>query len=477
MSKYQTYLESSLARLRTVLDDSGSRPILFIGSGMSIRYLNTPDWIGLLEKLIDLNPQKRFPIGYYTQNTNNDYPAVASALIEEYQDFAWDKHEEGIFPENLYGHTFHKSIFLKYQISEVLTDYINHFNVENNPYAEELESFITLNPHAVITTNYDTLIEKLLTNYKVVIGQQVIKRKEATEIGHILKVHGCMTNPSEIIVSSEDYKIFKEKQKYLIAKLLTYFLEHPVIFLGYSINDSNIKNILSDVAEIINEDGDEVVNNIWFIDYKEDIKSDDNPPMDKTIDLGESKSIRVNYLQLNNFKPLYDSLYQHNSMTMDTLRELQSNIYNIIKSRTITNLEVDMISIESIKDEEELSKLLGVTTSSDTEYLTGRDDGVKVIGVGNVSSTEQLVAMYPMKISQVAKKLGFSYWYPVDKMIQQVHVETGFNIKGSNNLYHIDIGITQPEHRYSKKALQLFEQIINNDRYEVINEDEVVISP
>lgn len=448
-----------------------------MGSGMSIRYLGAPDWLGLLEELINLNPNKRFPIGYYTQNTNNDYPEVASAIIDEYQNYAWEKYGEGVFPERLYDHHYDKSIFLKHQISEVLNNYMQNFNINDNTYSEELDAFSNLNPHAVITTNYDTLIEQLLPSYKVVVGQQVIKRKEATEIGHLLKIHGCMSTPSEIVVSTHDYIGFKDKQKYLIAKLLTYFLEHPVIFLGYSLNDSNIKGILSDVAEIINEDVDEVVNNIWFIDYKDEIQSSDNPPTDKTIDLGGGKSIRVNYIQLNDFTPLYESLYQRNSMTMDTLRELQNNIYNIVKSRSITNLEVDMLSIESIKDEEELSKLLGLTTSSPDELPDTGHDGVKVIGIGNVSSTEQLMGLYPMRISQVASKLGLSHWHPVDKMIKQIEGETGFGIKDTNNLYHIDIGINQSEHRYSKKALQLFEKVLNDEEYQIINEEEEIVTP
>jgi len=111
LSNYDAYISKSLSRLRTVLDDSGTRPILFVGSGLSRRYLGAPDWIGLLEQLIELNPTIKMPIGYYTQNTKNNYPEVASTLIEEYQTYAWEMYESDVFPKELYEHSYSKSIF------------------------------------------------------------------------------------------------------------------------------------------------------------------------------------------------------------------------------------------------------------------------------------------------------------------------------------------------------------------------------
>lgn len=38
MSNYQNYLDESLFKIRTLLNDSNSRPILFAGAGISRRY-------------------------------------------------------------------------------------------------------------------------------------------------------------------------------------------------------------------------------------------------------------------------------------------------------------------------------------------------------------------------------------------------------------------------------------------------------
>ncbi|MCC2930730.1 MULTISPECIES: SIR2 family protein [unclassified Bacillus (in: firmicutes)] len=468
MSIYETYITESLTRLRTVLDDSGTRPILFAGSGLSRRYLGSPDWLGLLEKLIKLNPIIKMPIGYYTQNTNNNLPAVASALVDEYQSYAWEQYENDVFPKELYDHSYSKSIFLKSQIAQILDELSEAFHEKGHPHSIELEILKTLKPHAIITTNYDSLLENLFPEFKVVVGQQVIRKKEATNIGHILKIHGSTGRPDEIIISEEDYELFHRKQKYLTAKLLTYFMEHPVIFLGYSVTDSNIKSILADISEIVSGDSDEVVNNIWFIEWKqEEIDPSIRPPMDKPIDLGEGKSIRVNYMLVNSFERLFESLYQDSAMGINTLRELQNNIYNIVKSKTITDLEVDIVNVQNITDENSLARLIGLSN----EDSTSSEERINLMGVATIADHEQLIAMFPMRISDVADKLGLSYWYYVDKAIKQIHNETGFNLKESNNIYHVDIGIKQPLHRYSKEALELLRKVLNNEDYSIIIDD------
>ncbi|HWJ80284.1 MAG TPA: SIR2 family protein, partial [Niallia sp.] len=326
MSIYKNYLDDSLERLRTVLDDSGTRPILFIGSGLARRYYGSPNWIGLLEKLIELNPIISMPLGFFMQNNANDLPKVASSLVEQYQKYGWEHHHAGLFPKELYDHSYAKSIFLKSQVSQYLDGLMKDFRLEDNLHKEELLRLRSLKPHAIITTNYDNLLETIFEDFKVVIGQQVISKKEATNIGHILKIHGSTSHPEEIIISHEDYEQFEDKQKYLIAKLLTYFMEHPIIFLGYAVNDTNIRNILSDISEIVSGGSDEIVNNIWFIEWKKDeIDPDFRPPSDKSIDLGAGKTIRVNYIAVNSFEEVYTSLYQDSAMGIDSLREFQTN--------------------------------------------------------------------------------------------------------------------------------------------------------
>ncbi|MFI8658011.1 SIR2 family protein [Priestia megaterium] len=471
---YKEYLENAISKLKITLDDSGTRPILFVGSGLSIRYIKGPSWVDLLKQLIELNPNISMPIGYYTQKTGNNYPLVASAIVNEYQSYAWAQQQTDLYPDYLYSHEYSDSIYLKYRIKLILEKLLSEFDLQTNPYKEELEILKTLKPHAIITTNYDQFLETIFPDFNVIVGQQVIKNRKALNIGHILKVHGCVSQPEEMIISQEDYDEFKEKRKYLSAKLLTYFMEHPIVFIGYSISDENIQKILSDISEIVSETDDATVNNIWFIEWKKDrILEDFTPPVDKVIPLGEGKSIRVNYLLVNSYKELYDGLIQSDNSDMEFLSSLQENIYNIVKSKTVTNLEVDMIRMNELKNEETLAQYLGFKSTLDEQASSTE---LTVMGFGKILDPEQALARFPMRITDVSNKLGFSYWHRVDVAIKKVKEDKGFDIKASNNIYHIDAGINGAQHRYSADFLDLIKKVINEEEYEVITDNEEEMS-
>lgn len=70
-------------------------------------------------------------------------------------------------------------------------------------------------------------------------------------IAEIYKIHGSVQNPESIVINKADYQKFYDKGKYLAAKLMTIFMEYPIIFIGYSISDSDIQAILSDVVECL----------------------------------------------------------------------------------------------------------------------------------------------------------------------------------------------------------------------------------
>ncbi|MDM5319017.1 SIR2 family protein [Bacillus pumilus] len=458
---YAKYLEESLSRMKNIINDSGTRPILFVGSGISRRYIDTPDWESLLEKLIDLNPNINMPIGYFVQQTENDYPAIANLLLEEYQKYAWENKNKDVFPEELYDGKFDKDIFLKYKISEYIKELSETFNINQHKYQSELEAFRKLNPHAIITTNYDDLLERLFPKFNVVVGQQVIKQKNSTSLGHILKIHGSINEISGIVISQDDYANFERKQKYLSAKLLTYFMEHPLFFLGYSVTDENIRAILADISEIVTENTDVVVENIWFIDWNLEIDENLSPPTDRYITLGDGKTIRINYVLVSDFLRVYQELYQASIVEISELRALEENIYNIVKSKTISNLEVDMISISDINSVEKIEEFIGI----DEQVESGKLNVKNVIGLSTISDPQQLVTRFSLTLSDVGRKLGFDGWYNANQLIKKVEEQEGISIKGTTNNYHINVGTKLPVHRYSKQMVDLLKLVKEGKEY------------
>lgn len=84
-------------------------------------------------------------------------------------------------------------------------------------------------------------------------------------IAEIYKIHGSVQNPESIVINKADYQKFYDKGKYLAAKLMTIFMEYPIIFIGYSISDSDIQAILSDVVECLPLDKIETLQKDLFL--------------------------------------------------------------------------------------------------------------------------------------------------------------------------------------------------------------------
>lgn len=474
MGNYSEYLNERFSQLKTNMYDSGCRPILFVGTGISRRYINAPDWNGLLDILIKKNPNIKYPLGYYLQDSS-DLSEVASKIIEDYFNFAWENKENDTYPQELYEYP-DKSIFLKHTIAEEISKYMEGFEIENHLYKEELDLLGNLRPHAIITTNYDTLLERIFNEkYKSIIGQQVIRKSEVNKIGQIFKIHGCVLKPEEIIISKNDYTNFKKKQKYLSAKLLTYFIEHPIIFIGYSLSDENIVGILNDIADMISVE-DNLVENIWLIDWKKDkIDEDKRPSSEKVINLGENKTIRINYIEVNDFIELFKTLYQGSSVEIDELLNLQDTIYNIVKSKTITNLEVDAISFKDVWTENNIIDSLGlkdILEKPDARNISGKET---FLNFSVINDPEQVLTEYPYRITDIAGKIGDGHWHRANKIINEIESKYNIEIKSSNNVYHIDVGVKACNHRYSNKLLDLITKYINGEKIEGLNTDEVEI--
>ena len=226
----------------------GTNPYLFIGSGLSRRYLNMPTWLNLLKDFSEkLLLQKGF--GYYDSKSEGNLPELASLMASEFHETWWtnpafsDSRKE--YENKRIGS---QEIPFKIELSKFVS---NHKDFQED-YSEEIELLKKVVIDGIITTNWDTFLEATFSDYKTYIGQEQLLFSENISIGEIYKIHGCVTSPESLIVSSNDYANFKKRNAYLAAKLLTIFVEHPVIFLGYSISDPNILELLFSLKDCFN---------------------------------------------------------------------------------------------------------------------------------------------------------------------------------------------------------------------------------
>lgn len=469
MSNYDSYLGSSLEFLKQFINDMKSRPILFIGSGFSQRYINAPTWAGLLKQLIDENPEINMPMQFFIQEHDGDYAKIASELVDYYRTYAWKNYsEEERFPPFLFE-SHSRSIHLKYKIASILIDLMSQFDADNHPLKDEIELMKKLNPQAIITTNYDKLLETLFPKYEAIVGQHVIRQKKSTNIGHILKIHGSVEDCNSIVIEQQDYDYFFKKQIYLIAKLFTYFMEHPIIFIGYSLSDENIKSILYNVKQIIDAESEPMINNMWFIEWsREPINPDTIPPREKSIPVGNGESVRVNYINLHRYEKLYEALYQ-DSVDIELLKQIEETVYNVVKSDTITNLEVDIASLHYLTDRESFLSTI-TTPSADEEVAAAKT----LVTFADIQDPNQLAAQFTLSATDLCRRVydgQRSHWSHAYDLIRRVSIQTGINLRASNNIYYVNMnGIS----RFSINMVHLLKKVKDMEPYTItINNQEI----
>jgi hypothetical protein len=72
MSNYEDYKKHITEDIKDCLEGMICQPILFIGSGFSIRYARTPNWEDLLKEMANLCPRIDKNFAYYKQIHNKD---------------------------------------------------------------------------------------------------------------------------------------------------------------------------------------------------------------------------------------------------------------------------------------------------------------------------------------------------------------------------------------------------------------------
>src|ERR1019366_8091914 len=132
-------------------------------------------------------------------------------------------------------------------------------------------------------------------DYQPVVGQSIIHSTQVL-FGEIFKIHGCISDYQSLVFTQADYVEFTRKKKYLSAKLLTYFSEHPLLFVGYSASDPNIQAVLSDIDECLQHEGPpgSVIPNIFILEWRADFPNGYTPARDRLLAVEAGRSVRIN---------------------------------------------------------------------------------------------------------------------------------------------------------------------------------------
>ena len=246
-------------KLSEILQSHIGGAFLFIGSGFSRRYLNLEDWEGLLTKFC--NTGKSFK--YYKSSADGNLAKAAELLANDFHEVWWKDDSYIANREKYESFSKDTTSALRIEISHYLKNLNNKINEE---YQNEINALENLNIDGIITTNWDMFLEKIFPDYEVYIGQQELLFSNPQEVGEIYKIHGSASNPNSLVLTESDYQKFEARNAYLASKLITIFMEHPIIFIGYSLNDENIRAILASIVRCIDDHNlDKLRKNLIFV--------------------------------------------------------------------------------------------------------------------------------------------------------------------------------------------------------------------
>jgi hypothetical protein len=241
-------------------------PVLFVGSGLSRRYTGAENWEGLLRHFADMTPR---PYEYYRSKANSDLPAVATEIAEAFADIWWDNTKFQASRDKHAATMAARESPLKVEVALHLSGLAEKLPT-TGPLADELDLLREAVVDAIITTNYDCVLPALFPDFRPFVGQDGVLFANPQGIGELYQIHGSVSDPESLVLTAGDYQRFEQRDAYLAAKLMTIFVEHPVVFLGYSLSDRNVRSILRSIASCLTQDNvDQLRDRLIFIEWAE----------------------------------------------------------------------------------------------------------------------------------------------------------------------------------------------------------------
>jgi hypothetical protein len=176
-SQFERYKAEVTEDIEAQIAEMGCQPILFVGAGLSKRYFGAPNWDQLLEHLCAECPLCEKGFAYYKQLLGSS-AATGTRLAQLYMEWAWSTGKNE-FPTELYSGDSNAQTFLKYKVAEYLRELQpSSLNAFDSKHQAEIDLLKDIRPHAVITTNYDTLLELIFPEYAPIIAQQILRGPE-----------------------------------------------------------------------------------------------------------------------------------------------------------------------------------------------------------------------------------------------------------------------------------------------------------
>ncbi|MFG6150633.1 SIR2 family protein [Halobacillus sp. B23F22_1] len=349
------------------LKNINTAPFLFVGSGFSRRYIDLENWEGLLRKFSDLVPQE---FDYYSSTSSGEWAKAAGMMAEDFHPIWWSdsKYEES--RDEFRGRINAKHSPLKIEISKYLRNLNYSYGLDKIKDTEinELKNIVI---DGIITTNWDMLLEQIFPDMEMYIGQKELLFSQPLEVNEIYKIHGCSSTPDSLVLTNNDYSDYNEKNAYLAAKLLTIFIEHPIIFIGYSLTDSNIHKILKSITACLDDDNaDKLKDRLIFVERS---KGQPDSFVSSSLTINQL-TIPITRVKTDRFDLVYKALSKNKrKYSLKLMRSIKSQIYDLVKTND-PHESIHVIDHEDNQNAENVEFVIGVGVKSVAQQMEANSE-------------------------------------------------------------------------------------------------------
>src|SRR5204863_3761944 len=108
----------------------------------------------------------------------------------------------------------------------------------------------------VVTTNYDTLFEQASDAVRKPITVLPYKRHIEGR-RWLLKMHGCVTHPEDIVLTRENFLTYRERREALSGIVQALLITRHMLFIGFSLEDDNFHSIVRAVRRAVGIGGED----------------------------------------------------------------------------------------------------------------------------------------------------------------------------------------------------------------------------
>lgn len=358
-------------KIQDFISQYKNHPILFMGTGISLRYYeNSYTWDQLLSKLCtELYEDEEAYLNLKYDN-KNDFPQIASQLEKRF-DESLKGDRNGKF--KLINDRFFDRIKngepqcsrMKLYLASLLVD----LQVKDSM-KDEIEALVKAKKNicSIITTNYDRFVEDNL-GFSPLVGNNIIL---SNPYGSVYKIHGSIVSPESLVITKEDYENFNIGNELIKAQLISLFIHNPIIFLGYGMNDDDIKAILETIFKYVFPNSEEaklVQRNFLLVEYEKGSKN--AQVEDYSITLQQNNSIRINKLVTDDFSSIYTSIANLKlPITVMDIRKVETVIRKILMAESDDAIQVRITDdVDSLENKDTILAI-GSERTIRYEYLS-----------------------------------------------------------------------------------------------------------